>query len=610
MGTLATAFRGVAASMGLARRLRPWARGQGPLLAGAWGAMLLEVALRLAEPWPLKVLFDSLLPPGAHAAPHLRHTPATPTLLAMCIGAMLVLASARALASWAATVGLALAGNRVLTRCRRDLFQHLLQLPLTYHMSVKRGDLLNRVVGDVGRVQEIAVTAILPFVTHATTLAGMLAVMLWMDYRLGLVALAVVPLFALLGGHLGRRIRGTAREQRRREGNMAGSAAESLGAIRVVQAYGLEHAVGASFERQNERSMLEGARGARLSAALERSTDILLAAAAAAIVWLGAQRALHGEASAGDLVVFLSYMRSAFRPVKDAAKFAGRLAKAVASGERILEVLDQVPSPSDGPDAADLTGPITSIEFSRVTFAYPTGRVALDGVSFALARGDRLVLVGHSGAGKSTILNLILRLHDPTGGQVRLNGRDLREWTIASARSRIAVVLQESVLLSATIRENIACAAPDATDDQIVRAARLAGAHEFIMALPQGYDTQVAERGESLSGGQRQRIAIARAAVREASVLLLDEPTAGLDHHAASRVRAALEAIARDRITILVAHDLSDVRSSDHVLLLDDGTVIEHGTHAALLCAGGRYADLARAQSSARDTEPLHALPG
>ncbi len=613
MGAWGTFLDRVRSLLHLARRMRPWAQGQWGILAGGWAAMLLEVVLRLAEPWPLKVLFDHLFASGkAPTSFRWAHTMEPVKLLLVCVGAMVALSVLRSVCSWGATVGLALVGNRVLTRCRKDLFDHLLQLPLAYHLGAKRGDLLNRVIGDVGRVQEIAVTALLPFVTHLLTLAGMLAVMLWMDVRLGIVALGVVPAFALLSTLLGRRLRDVARQQRRREGDMASSAGEALGAIRVAQAYGLERVLGAAFDRQNTRSLSQGVRGARLSAGLERSVDIVIAVATAVVVWLGAQRAMHGELSPGDLVVFMSYLRSAFRPVKDAAKFAGRIAKAAASGERILEVLDAVPAVRDRRDAVALPGPITSIEFRGVTFGHRVQGDTLSNVHFRVQRGQRLVLAGESGAGKSTVLNLVLRLYEVGQGSIQINGRDARDWTLGSLRQQMAVVLQESILFAATVRENIACAAPGASLDDVIAAAKLAGAHAFIMELPQGYVTIVAERGETLSGGQRQRIAIARAAVRNASVLLLDEPATGLDHHTKVHVRRALEQLGRDRIVVLIAHDLSEVQGDDHVVFLEHGEVIESGAHDDLVRAGGRYADLVTAQRLSGDQHPetAHVVPG
>ncbi len=607
------AIQGMKGLARFARRAKPWMQGQRGLLAGAWIAMLFEVGLRLLEPWPLKILFDELFkkPGTPHSFSWSQGMDPT-RLLVVCVGAMVAIASLRAVAAWIATVGLSLVGNRVLSRCRKELFDHLMRLSLSFHQRSGKGDLLNRVVSDVGRVQEVAVTALLPFLTHILTLSGMMIVMLWMDVRLGLIALGVVPVFIFISSSVGTKLRSAARDQRRREGEMATSASEALGAIRVSHAYGLGGTLGAIFDHQNNKSLRDGVRGARLSAGLERSVDIMIAVAGACVIWLGASRALKGEVSPGDLIVFVSYLRSAFRPLKDAAKFAGRMAKASASGERILEVLETHPEIQDRSHAQQLNAPITSLEFSHVTFGHDPTQNTLADVSFRVQRGERLVLVGSSGAGKSSVLNLVLRLHDANAGRVLVNGEPIDHWTVASLRSGIAVVLQESVLFRASIHENIACATQGATRAGVERAAMSAGIHDFVKQLPEGYDTVLGERGDTLSGGQRQRIAIARAVIRNANLLLLDEPTSGLDHATSEHVNATLDELEHDRITVLATHDLACIREQDIVALLEHGRVIEHGRHSVLRDSGGRYAEMyaaqqcARPRQSIRESDPHH----
>ncbi|MBT8486965.1 MAG: ABC transporter ATP-binding protein/permease, partial [Phycisphaerae bacterium] len=418
----------------------------------------------------------------------------------------------------------------------------------------------------------------------------------WMDWRLALIAVAIVPLFALSTRRLGKRIRKVARTQRERKGEMGATATEAIGSIKTVQALSLESVHAETFTARNKSDLKEGVKAKRLSARLISTTDLLIAIGTAGVLYFGGRMVMRAELSAGDLIVFLSYLKAALRPIRNVAKYSGRLAKASASAERIIEVLDTTPAIVDRPDAVPAPEDIHTVAFEEVTFGYRDDRVVIDAFSLTAARGEVVVLAGPSGAGKSTILNLLLRLYDPGAGRVVINGRDAREFTIDSLRRQIAVVPQENVLFAVSIRDNIAYGAPGATDEDVVAAARLAQAHDFISAMPEGYDTVVGERGGTLSEGQRQRVAIARAAIRRAPILVLDEPTASLDNENNRLVRDALRALSADRITFIIAHDLSTVARDNRVLYLDQGRVVEEGTHEALIRQGGRYAALCMLQ--------------
>jgi ATP-binding cassette subfamily B protein len=592
-----------ATTAGLARvgrRFQPYLRPQLPLIGGGSLALLGEIALRLLEPWPLKLLVDYVLVPQAGALPALLAGLEPGTLAGLAALLVLVVAGGRAGLAYLSTVALALAGNRVLTEVRADLYRHIQRLSLAYHSRTRSGDLITRLTGDIGRLQEVTVTAMLPLAANVLTLVGMLLVMLWMNAQLAMLALSVVPLFLFTMGRMGRRIRHVAREERKREGALAASAAEALGAIKVVQALGLEPLLERAFARQNNKSLGEGVRGRRLAAGLERSVDGLVALGTAMVLWYGATLVLSGELLLGDLLVFSAYLKSAFKPMRDLAKYTGRIAKASASGERVLEVLDTTPEVHDLPGAAPAPRLQGGVRFERVSFAYTAATPVLHELTLAVAPGTRVALVGPSGGGKSTLASLLLRFYDPTAGRLLVDGRDVRAYTLASLRRQIAVVLQESVLFAASVRENIAYGAPGASMEAIVAAAKLANAHDFIMALPQGYDTVLSERGATLSGGQRQRIAIARAAVRQAPLVLLDEPTTGLDQASERAVSDALERLTAGRTTFLIAHDLRTVEHVDLICYLEQGRVVEQGTHAELLAAGGKYAALYRLQLEER----------
>ena len=554
-------------------RFRPHLRAQRRLLAGGTAALFLEVGLRLLEPWPLKFVLDAVVAEAGATLP--ADQPASlPTVLTVATASLVVVVVLRAVAAYAMTVLFALAGNRVLTQVRAELYAHLHRLPMAFHDRARTGDLVTRVTGDVGRLQEVAVTAALPLAGNVVTLAGMLAVVAVLDWQLALVVVLVFPAFVVTGTRLTRRIGTVARSQRQAEGALAALATESLSSMQVVQAYSLEEDLQRRFGASNLKSLKDGVKGKKLSAGLERKTDVLVGLATALVLYVGARRVLAGELSPGELVVFLTYLKTAFKPMRDIAKYTGRLAKAAASGERIVDVLELEPEITDRVDARPTGRLRGEVCFEGVWSSYRPDRPVLRGLDLHVAAGERVAVVGPSGAGKSTLVQLLTRLRDPDAGRVLLDGVDLRDLTLASLRSQVAIVLQDSVLFAVSVRDNIAFGLPGATDEQVVAAARLAEAHEFICALPDGYDTVVGERGSTLSGGQRQRIAIARAAIRDAPVVVLDEALTGLDAVTERDVVAALDRLTSDRTTLVITHDLDAAADADRVVRIVDGTVV------------------------------------
>ncbi len=589
------------------RRLWPYTRRQAPLAAGSVAALLAEIALRALEPWPLKLVFDHVLQGAKKGGRGTGFAWAggldTSTLLALAAFGVVLLIGLRAFASYLSTVGFALVGNRVLTEVRADVYRHLQLLSLSFHNRARGGDLVLRVIGDIGMLKDVAVTALLPLAANVLVFLSMTALMFALNWRLALVALSVAPLFLLTSKRLSGRIREASRDQRKREGAMASTAAESIGAIRVVKALSLEEKFAESFAGQNKKSLKEGVKASRLAASLERSVDLLIALSTALVLWYGARLALRGEITPGDLLVFLAYLKNAFKPMQDFAKYTGRLAKATAAGERVLDILDRAPDVRDLPGARPAPALRGRVCFQDVTFSYEEGHEVLCGINLEVAPGQTVALVGASGNGKSTLVSLLLRLYDPERGRVMVDGHDIREFTLESLRAQVSVVMQDTLLFAASVRDNIAYGAPNATPEEVERAARLANAHDFITRLPEGYDTVVGERGVTLSAGQRQRISIARAAVRRSPVLILDEPTTGLDEKNARAVVEALERLAEGRTTFLITHDPRHARRADLVVLLERGVIAEAGTHDDLLRRGGRYASLYLARPDEEDAK-------
>lgn len=582
------------------RQLWPYARKQAWIILGACLALVAEIGLRLLEPWPLKIVFDYVLLPNARTTavslPWIGPVGRMELLVAAGLAIVLVI-GARALASFVQTIAFALAGNRACSVMRDDLFRRLQALPLAYHTRQRTGDLLLRVIGDAGMLRDIIVTAAVPLLTNILLFVCMVAVMFWLRWDLALLAVLPAPLFFLSTVRLTNKISDVSRRQRQREGTLASGAAEAIGAIRTVQALSIEDAFARAFHDEGDKSLRDGVKAKRLAAGLERTTDLLIALSTALVVFYGAVLALRGQITPGDLIVFLAYLKSAFKPLQDFVKYTGRMAKAGAAADRIVDVLAAEPAIRDLPTARPAPSFRGRIQFDRVSFAYDDGAKVLDELDFVIEPGENVAIVGESGVGKSTIAALVLRLYDTTSGRVLIDGGDVRGYTLRSLRSQIAAVLQDSPLFAMSIRDNILIGTSARTERDVIAAATIAGARDFIDAMPDGFATVVGERGATLSQGQRQRIAIARAVLRDAPILMLDEPTTGLDEENHRAVVEALERVGRERTVLLVTHDLTLAARADRVLSIAGGRLIESGTPAQLISGGGRYASLYRLQA-------------
>ena len=562
-------------------------------------ALLMEVAFRVLEPWPLKIVVDAVT---AFRGAKVSHQPASVELLIGCGVALLLIVGLRALSNYLATICFALVGSRAATSLRARVFRHVQGLSQQFHARNRSADTVQRIVGDVARMQEVAITAGMPLLANVATLLVMVVVMFVLDPLLASVVLVAIVVFAVTSGPTSRKITDASRQTRKGEGHLANTAQESLASIRVVQAYGLENMVEKNFTSANRTSLREGVRSRRYAARLERTTDVIVGLATAIVLVGGGLRVMQGAMSPGDLVLFITYLRTTMKPLRDMAKYTGRIARASASGERVADLMEITPDvvTPDEPVRPNIV--VGAVQFDRAVTEYD-GVQVLRGLDLNIRPGERVAIIGPSGAGKSPLVSLLVRAIDPVSGCVRLDGYRLTDLDLTQLRASISLLHQEAVLFTGTIRENIRMGRGNATDAEVEAAARAANAHDFIMEQPNGYDTVVGERGGTLSGGQRQRIAIARALLRRSPVVVLDEATTGLDPEAASLVLDAIDRLAAGRTTLAVTHDAEGALRATRVVWIEDGRIRLDASPEELLATS----DVFRAwvQASGRDMDSI-----
>jgi len=420
--------------------------------------------------------------------------------------------------------------------------------------------------------------------------------MLVLDWRLALIGFSVIPIVMVYNQHIGAKVKDASAKRRRKESDVAAVVFENVTGAALVQAYGREDLEQERFAKENRESLESGLKAMRLDKTFKRASDILCSLGTCGVIYFGGRFALQGEISPGTVVLFAAYLRNLYAPID---KFAGMIldiAVAQASAQRLLELLDCDLVMADAPNARPAPRLSGRVQFEHVTFAYKPGRDVIRDVSFSAEPGQKVALVGHNGAGKSTMVGMLVRFYDPQRGAIRLDGQDVRELTLRSVRDQVTILMQEATLLNQTVRENIAFGKHDATEEEILDAARRAQAHDFIMELPEGYDTLIAEGGENLSGGERQRINIARAIIRDTPIVVLDEPLTALDARTEALVRTALDELTRGRTSIVVAHRLDAVVHADRILMLEQGALVASGTHDELMAGSEHYRDLWRLQ--------------
>lgn len=566
-------------------------------------AVLGETVADVLEPWPIKVTIDNVVQAksltgrwGAFVSGLFGDDRFA--ILYFALAAVVAIALVGAVSSYVEKYSTTSISQWVAHDLRRLLYQRIQRLSLAEHNEARVGDLLTHVTSDINAVQDFIDSALLGIIVNVLTLIGMVGVMLYVSWRFTLVSLLVVPVLGVAVYFYTPRIKKASRRVKKRESELLSGVAEVMTAIHVVQAFGREDYEDRRFDWESRQNVEAGLQARSIKARLSPTVDVIIALGTCLVLGYGARLAIAGRLSTGVLIVFLLYLGKMYKPLRDLSKMANTVSKAAVGYERIRELLAIESRVQDLPGARSAPPFMGDIELDRVSFKYDGGGLVLKDVSLHVAPGQIAAIVGPSGTGKTTIASLIPRFYDPLSGQVKIDGVDIREFTLKSLRDRVSFVLQDTMLFRATIWENIAYGRPDAPPEETVRAAKLANAHDFIMNMPLGYATLVGERGATLSGGERRRIAIARAIVRNTPILILDEPTSGLDAASEQAVIEALQRLMEGRTSIVIAHHLHSIRHADIIFVVKDSEIVEQGTHERLLMNQGLYARLYETQTT------------
>jgi ATP-binding cassette, subfamily B, bacterial len=568
-------------------------------------AMLGEAVTDILEPWPIKIVVDNIQ--QSHKLPGRLGGVITGlfgqnhyAVLNFAVAAVAVIAIVGAVSSYFEKYLTTSVSQWVGHDLRRTLYQHIQWLSLAEHDESRTGDLITRVTSDIEVVQDFISAALLGILVNALTLVGMIGVMFYLNWRFTLIALSVSPVLFLVVYYYTRRIKRASRAVRKKESELLSLVEEVLTSIRVVKAFAREEYEQKRFESESLENVEAGLQARSVKAKLAPVVTVIVAIGTCLVLWYGARLALVGHLTIGTLIVFLLYLGKMYKPMRDLSKMTDTVSKATVGYERIQEVLEIESRVQDEPGARKAPKFKGQIEFAHVSFNYggDKEKQVLKDITFKIEAGQVAAFVGPSGAGKTTLLSLIPRFYDPVSGHVVIDGTDIRRYRLKSLRDQISFVLQDTLLFRATIWENIAYGKPSASPKEIKRAAKLANAQEFIEEMADGYDTMVGERGVTLSGGQRQRIAIARAVIRDTPILILDEPTVGLDAASEQSVIEALDNLMKGRTSVVIAHHLDTIRHADVIFVIKDCELVEQGTHETLLVNNGVYAELHRIQNS------------
>lgn len=567
-----------------------------------------ETIAGLLEPWPLKVVFDSVLrtkkgPDWLSRVMVSLLGPDQLAILKFAAVAVIVIAAIGAVGTYVEKRTITEVGQRVMHELRRMFYWHIQRLSMAYHDHKRTGELISTVTTDIDSIQSAITSGVLDFLYYSLTLLGMVAVMFYLDWRFTLIALSVLPALFIVVYTFTRRIKKASRDVRKKEAEMVSTLQEVLSSIRIVKAFAREEYEQKRFETESIESVDLALKARNIKAKLSPAVEIIVASGTALVLWFGARQVLEGVLTPGVLVVFFLYLGKMYKPMRELSKMTDTYSRAMVGYDRIKDFLAIDLQVKDLPGACVAPAFQGAIEFEHVNFSYLPGHEVLKDINLKIEPGKRAALVGVTGCGKSTLISLIPRFYDPQSGSIKIDGVDVRRYKRHSVRQQMSFVLQDTLLFRAPIWQNIAYGKPEATRDEIIHVAELANADEFIRRLPEGYDTMVGERGVTLSGGQRQRIAIARAIIRNSPILILDEPSTGLDAASEKLVMQGLERLMDEKTTIMVAHRLATVQNADVIFVLQDGVIQEQGTHNQLLASGGLYAQFYALQSTKEEEE-------
>jgi subfamily B ATP-binding cassette protein MsbA len=564
-------------------------------------AMLVETLVGLATPWPLKIIIDNVvdkhpLPDWLKWMNRFFHGENSIELAAIVALSYIALIAIDSLAKFLDSYYNEKVAQYVANDLRVKIYHHLQHLSLSYYDSHQTGKLLNTLTKDVSTLQDFASNTMLSILVDCLTIVGMIGIMFYLDSDFTLIALAVTPFLLFFVFHFKKGMKKATREVRRDEGNMLVVLQKGLQSIRAVNAFGRQDFEEDKLKVVSQETVDAAMKARRIKAALSPVVAIIVSTCTAIVLWRGAYLVNHSVMTVGALTVFISYMAKFFNPVKDLAKMTSSIAQVTVALERIQTILQDHTMVSEKPNAIAPGKLKGDIVFENIWFSYHPDAPLIKGFNLDVRCGQRIGICGSTGCGKSTIVSLLARFYDPDAGRILIDGTDISEFTIDGLRKQFGFVMQETILFYGTVRENIAYGRPDATEEEIIEAARLANAIEFIEKMPHGFDTLVGERGVTLSGGQMQRIGIARAVVRNSPVLILDEPTSSLDSEAEKIVMAALENLMEGRTIITIAHRLNTICNVDKIIVLSDGRIAEEGSHEELMKKGGIYSELYKAQ--------------